>query len=29
VALKNLLRRFYMETTQPGIATRAVDFIAS
>jgi len=29
VALKNLLRRFYIETTQPGIATRAVDFIAS
>jgi xanthine dehydrogenase small subunit len=28
VALKNLLRRFYIETTQPGTATRAVDFIA-
>jgi xanthine dehydrogenase small subunit len=28
-ALKNLLRRFYIETTQPGIATRAIDFVAS
>jgi xanthine dehydrogenase small subunit len=28
-ALKNLLRRFYIETTQAGVATRAVDFTAS
>ena len=29
VALKNLLRRFYIETAQPGVATRAVDFVGS
>ncbi|HET9762510.1 MAG TPA: xanthine dehydrogenase small subunit, partial [Casimicrobiaceae bacterium] len=27
--LKNLLRRFHLETTQPSIATRAVEFVAS
>jgi xanthine dehydrogenase small subunit len=28
VALKNLLRRFHIETTRPGIATRAIEFAA-
>jgi xanthine dehydrogenase small subunit len=27
-ALKNLLRRFYLETTRPELATRAVEFVA-
>jgi xanthine dehydrogenase small subunit len=27
-ALKNLLRRFYLETTRPDLATRAVEFVA-
>jgi xanthine dehydrogenase small subunit len=27
-ALKNLLRRFYLETTRPELATRAIEFVA-